>query len=63
MKEIYVVAHDGGCEGHSLPVLAFEDKETALRWIKVQNETYSVAAVPIYPEIPRGVWYQIQPEK
>lgn len=59
---IYVVAHDGGCEGYSLPVLAFDDREAAVRWVKAQAESYSIAAVPVYPEIPLKPWFQLEAE-
>lgn len=51
---IYVVALNWGYEGHGLPYLAFNDKETALKWI-ASNSTYciwSLAEVPIYPQLP-----------
>lgn len=57
---IYVVAHDGGCEGHSLPMLAFRDKETALKWCRSQPGRYSVAEVPIFPELPACEWFHLE---
>jgi hypothetical protein len=56
---IYVVAHDGGCEGHSLPFLAFNDRETALKWVQGQAECFSVAEVPVYPELPATTWFNV----
>lgn len=61
MKEIWVVAHDGGCEGHSLPYLAFEDRETAHRWVRAHGGSFSVAGVPIYPE-PEKEWFCLEPD-
>lgn len=61
-KEIWVVAHNGYTEGHGLPYLAFADRETAHRWVKAQPEPYSVARVPIYPEIPEGEWFRLEPD-
>jgi hypothetical protein len=60
---IYVVAHDGGCEGHSLPMLAFMDRETAMKWVAGQDGCFSVAMVPVYPELPISPWYSLEPEK
>jgi hypothetical protein len=58
---IYVVAHDGGCEGHSLPYLAFGDRESALAWVAGQSEAWSVAEVPMYPEFPKAEWFRLEP--
>jgi len=63
MAFIYVVAHDGGYEGHSLPVLAFEDRETAHRWASAQSESYSVAKVPVHPDVPEAPWYCLERDK
>ena len=60
---IFVATHDGGCEGQSLPVLAFESRDTALKWAAVQTESYEVTAVPVYPEIPRGPWFRLKAEQ
>lgn len=57
---IYVVAHDGGCEGHSLPMLAFQDKETALKWCRSQTDSYSVAEVPVFPDLPEYEWFRLE---
>ena len=58
--KIFVVAHNGYCEGHSLPYLAFDDRETALAWAKSQHEAFSVAEVPLYPAIPTAPWYNTE---
>ena len=60
---LFVVAHDGGCEGHSLPMLAFTTKEEALAWCKVQTEGYSVAEVPVYPDLPLAEWFRLEAVK
>lgn len=57
---IYVVAKDGGCEGHSLPMLAFKDKETALKWCASQTECFDVAEVPVFPELPTEPWFRLK---
>ena len=59
---IYVVAHDGGYGGHSLPVLAFEDKASAFKWIDAQPECFSVVAVPVYPDFPAVTWFRLEAE-
>ena len=58
---LYVVAHDGGYEGHSLPVLAFTELEAAKQWVAGQNEIFSIAEVPLYPELPCRPWYNLEP--
>jgi len=58
---LFVVAHDGGCEGYSLPLLAFTDKASALKWCKSQDGSYSVAEVPVFPELPAAPWYRVEP--
>jgi hypothetical protein len=60
---IYVVAHDGGYEGHGLPVLAFQDRDTAMRWASAQTEPFSVVAVPIYPAVPAQPWFMVEVER
>jgi len=57
---IYVVAHDGGCEGHSLPLLAFTNKDIALAWCRSQTDLYSVAEVPMFPAIPKEPWFRVE---
>lgn len=60
---MYVVAHDGGCEGHSLPMLAFKNRKTALAWVAAQTEAFDVTEVPVYPAVPKGPWFRLEPEK
>lgn len=57
---LYVIAHDGGCEGHGLPMLAFKSRQKALEWIACQSESYSVALVPIFPDLPVGPWHALR---
>ena len=56
-RAIYVVAQNGGCEGHSLPYLAFNSLIEAQLWARAQSDAYSVARVPIYPAFPEGPWH------
>ena len=60
---IFVVAHDGGCEGHSLPVLAFPNKTDAVLWCLGQSEAYDIAEVPIFPNLPSKPWFNVEPVK
>lgn len=55
------MAHDGGYEGHSLPMIAFTDKETALKWCASQTESFDVAEVPVFPELPTEPWFRLEP--
>lgn len=57
---LYIVAHDGGCEGYSLPILAFTNKADAIAWKKVQTESYSITEVPIYPNFPLAEWFRLE---
>jgi len=61
MARIYVITRDCGYDGQSFPVLAFGDKETAIRWAKVQSESYEVTEVAVYPDTPIAAWFQISP--
>lgn len=56
---IYVIAHDGGCEGYSGPMQAFETKEEAIAAVAF-GDGLVVFSVPVWPE-PSGPWYQIKP--
>ena len=60
---IYVIAHNGGYEGHSLPYLAFWDKAKALQWCQGQSEIFDVVEVPIFPELPTRCYFNIEPER
>jgi hypothetical protein len=58
---IFVVAHNGGCESYSLPVLAFANKADAIRWCSGQDELFDIAEVPIFPNLPSKPWYKLRP--
>lgn len=60
IKVMYVVAHDGGYEGYSLPYLAFSDLDQAIQWVKAQTEAFDIAEVPIYPELPTDQWWAVK---
>lgn len=36
-KVVFVVAHDGGCEGHSEPIKAFATEALARMWVEAAN--------------------------
>jgi len=61
MKSIFVVSHDGGCEGHSLGYIAFETSEKAFQWMAGQTEMFDVIEVPIFPELPSKEWFRLEP--
>lgn len=56
---IYVVAHDGGYEGYSGPVLAFKTKEEAAAAVAI-GDALKVFAVPEWPE-PAVPWFMVKP--
>lgn len=56
---IYVIAHDGGCEGYSGPIAAFKTEKEA-RAAAALGDTISVFAVPEWPE-PLQAWFEIKP--
>mgnify|MGYP006374306381 CR=1 FL=1 len=58
---IYVVAHDGGCEGLAPPSLAFAFKADAIKWCEAAAESFVVCEVPIYPEFPVSDWLGLKP--
>lgn len=60
---IFVVAHNGGYEGHSLPMLAFSNKADAVLWCLSQTECYDIAEVPIFPNLPSKPWFRLEPVK
>ena len=57
---LYVVAHDGYTEGHSLPSMAFWNPNDAFAWCDSQTEAYSVARVPIFPTLPTEPWFRLE---
>lgn len=56
---IYVIAHDGGCEGYSGPMQAFKTREEAIAAASL-GESLKVFAVPEWPE-PAGPYYNVKP--
>ncbi len=61
MGVIYVIAYDGGCEGFSGPIQAFNDLESA-KAAAALGDSYKVFAVPVWPS-KASSWYSIQPIK
>lgn len=47
-KTVYVVAHDGGCEGYSEPLAAFETPELAEIFLAGARAGYS-SSVKVFP--------------
>lgn len=62
---IWVIAHDGGCEGWSLPVQAFNNEADAWSVLATINaassETMRVAKVALWPTPPLGEWFRLEP--
>ncbi len=56
---IYVVAHDGGCEGYSGPVQAFKTQGEADAAVAI-GDGLVVFAVPEWPEV-AVPWYMVKP--
>lgn len=61
---IYVVTRDGGCEGHSLPVLAFRVRAKAHEYAKGHGDgMLKVTEVPLFPNLPKAEWYHLTPDE
>ena len=60
---IFVLAHDGGVEGHSPPVQAFMDEKTAWAALALLagTETFHIYRVPIWPNQHAPRWYDVKP--
>lgn len=58
---IYVVAHDGGCEGYSGPMQAFKTESEA-KAAAALGDMLCVFAVPEWPEAAKS-WFRIEPLK
>lgn len=56
---IYVIAHDGGYEGYSGPIQAFDTVEEA-KAAAALGESLCVFAVPEWPEQAQA-WFLIEP--
>lgn len=59
---IYVIAHNGGCEGHSPPVQAFLKLEEARAALAILGGCFELFDVPIWPE-PAQEWFRVEPMK
>ncbi len=59
---IFVLAHDGGYEGHSPPVQAFTDEAVARSALALlsAHETWNLFAVPLWPEPITEAWYNVK---
>lgn len=65
---VFVIAHDGGCEGWSAPVQAFLtlDEAKAAYGLMSQTTSFGVFEVPVWPHIARQgkfpePWFNIEP--
>ena len=57
---IWVIAHDGGVEGHSPPWQAFRTFSEAQSACRLA-ESCEIFRVPIWPEPNPSPWYNIEP--
>jgi hypothetical protein len=62
-REIYVIVHDGGCEGMSGPIqgCATLDEAVALATLMKAAERYAIFAVPIWPNAQPEPWFNLKP--
>lgn len=65
MPMIYIMCHDGGCEGFSAPIQAFQDEETAIGALRLANggaDTSMVLfEVPVWPATMPHPYYEMEP--
>jgi len=40
--------------------LAFANEADAVAWCRGQTEAFSVARVPVYPQLPVAPWFEIE---
>jgi hypothetical protein len=60
---IYVIARDGGYEGHSPPIQAFNNLTDARAAVAlVASESFEIFEVPVWPE-KATEWFRIEPIK
>jgi hypothetical protein len=57
---VYVISHNGGCEGHSPPLLMIPDRERAfvvLEFLRASGDSlYELFEVPEWPKPPNKWW-------
>ena len=61
---VWVLAHDGGCEGYSGPVQAFATKLEALAGqalSKAAGNTLALFLVPMWPNVADVGWSAVKP--
>ena len=62
---VWVIAHDGGCEGFSGPIQAFVDKDTATKGLRIMEAGGAIGVVlfevPVWPNVQTADWWNIQP--
>lgn len=61
---MFVISKNGGYEGHSPPLLAIADRETALVALEFMvasgDSTYQLFEVPEWPKAP-NLWWDTKP--
>lgn len=60
LTKIYVIAHDGGCEGWSGPMLGFLTVDEAQTAAALEG-SLRVFEVPMWPHIVPKAWYDVDP--
>lgn len=65
MAVVYVIVHDGGCEGNSAPIQAFSDPREAFAVARLMGstETFRVYETPVWPNAQQKQWFNIEPVK
>ncbi len=58
---MFVIVHDGGYEGHSPPIMAFADLETAKSALVLMEGCCEIFEVPIWPSPALGKWWELEP--
>ncbi len=59
---MYVIAHNGGCEGYSPPIQAFQNLNEAKAALSLMGGCFELFEVPVWPE-PAMEWFRIEPMK
>jgi hypothetical protein len=64
---IYVIAHDGGCEGYSAPIIACQTEAEARALMATMDagggSCLVVFATPVWPEPATTAWHNVEPLK
>lgn len=60
--KIYVIANNGGYEGHSPPIQAFFNLDEAKAGLSLAGGCFELFEVPVWPEQAQE-WFRIEPMK